>query len=144
MNLSILGSALVLIVAARARSRRPAPVPGRVALALVFGVMLVIPIGGADMPTVISLLNSYAGLSAVRWASCSDNKLLIVAGALDGSTGLILSIIMCKAMNRSFANVLFGGVRSQDRPPERRPSGGPCEAATPRRRRSCSTPPEVS
>ena len=77
-------------------------------LSLAFGVLLIIPIGGADMPTVIALLNAYAGLSAVAMGFVLNNKLLIAAGALDGSSGLILSIIMCRAMNRSFANVLFG------------------------------------
>jgi H+-translocating NAD(P) transhydrogenase subunit beta len=79
-----------------------------IVLALTFGVLLIIPIGGADMPTVIALLNSYAGLSAVAMGFVLDNKLLVTAGALDGSSGLILSIIMCRAMNRSFTNVLFG------------------------------------
>jgi proton-translocating NAD(P)+ transhydrogenase subunit beta len=82
--------------------------PAIMGLALLFGVLLIIPIGGADMPTVISLLNSYAGLSAVAMGFVLGNKLLITAGALDGSSGLILSIIMCNAMNRSFTNVLFG------------------------------------
>ncbi|HWT30273.1 MAG TPA: NAD(P)(+) transhydrogenase (Re/Si-specific) subunit beta, partial [Propylenella sp.] len=79
-----------------------------IALALLFGVLLIIPIGGADMPTVIAILNAYAGLAAVAMGFVLDNKLLIIAGALDGSSGLILSIIMCRAMNRSFTNVLFG------------------------------------
>ncbi len=82
--------------------------PAIIVMALTFGVLLIIPIGGADMPTVISILNAYAGLSAVAMGFVLDNPLLIVAGALDGSSGLILSIIMCKAMNRSFTNVLFG------------------------------------
>jgi len=79
-----------------------------IGIPLVFGVMMIIPIGGADMPTVISLLNSYAGLSAAAMGFVLDSKLLIIAGALDGSSGFILSVIMSKAMNRSFTNVLFG------------------------------------
>ena len=82
--------------------------PVIIVFALLFGVLLIIPIGGADMPTVIAILNSYAGLSAVAMGFVLDNKLLITAGALDGSSGLILAIIMCRAMNRSFTNVLFG------------------------------------
>ena len=108
--------------------------PALVLLALTFGVLLIIPIGGADMPTVIALLNSYAGLSASAMGFALDNKLLIIAGALDGSSGLILSIIMCRAMNRSFTNVLFGAF-GQLQPAaaagEARPvrSAGPEEAA---------------
>jgi len=78
--------------------------------ALVFGFLLVIAIGGADMPTVIAILNSFAGISAAALGFVLDNQLLIVAGTLDGSSGLILGIIMSKAMNRSFTNILFGGV----------------------------------
>ncbi|HTM51847.1 MAG TPA: NAD(P)(+) transhydrogenase (Re/Si-specific) subunit beta [Bryobacteraceae bacterium] len=89
------------------------------ALALIFGVLLIIPIGGADMPTVIALLNSYAGLSASAMGFALDNKLLIIAGALDGSSGFILSVIMCRAMNRSFTNVLFGAFgQAQERAAE--------------------------
>jgi NAD(P) transhydrogenase subunit beta len=82
--------------------------PVIVAISLAFGVLMIIPIGGADMPTVISLLNSYAGLSAAAMGFALDSKLLIVAGALDGASGFILSVNMSKAMNRSFTNVLFG------------------------------------
>ncbi len=82
--------------------------PLMVGIALVFGVMMIVPIGGADMPTVISLLNSYAGLSAAAMGFVLNSKLLIVAGSLDGASGFILSVNMSKAMNRSFTNVLFG------------------------------------
>jgi len=77
-------------------------------LATVIGVLMVLPIGGADMPVVISLLNAYAGLSASAMGFAINNNLLIVVGALDGASGFLLSILMCKAMNRSIMNVLFG------------------------------------
>jgi NAD(P) transhydrogenase subunit beta len=78
-------------------------------LAFVFGVMMVIPIGSADMPVVMSLLNSYAGLAAAATGFVLGNNVLIIAGTLDGFSGFILSVLMCKAMNRSITNVLFGG-----------------------------------
>ena len=83
-----------------------------IGLSLVFGVMVVIPIGGADMPVVISLLNSYSGLAACAAGFAIDNNVLIVAGSLVGASGIILTQIMCKAMNRSLTNVLFSGFAS--------------------------------
>ncbi|MDM8532111.1 NAD(P)(+) transhydrogenase (Re/Si-specific) subunit beta [Anaerolineales bacterium HSG25] len=83
-----------------------------IVLALILGVMSVIPIGGADMPVVIALLNSYSGLAACAAGFVIENNLLIVAGALVGASGIILTNIMCKAMNRSLANVLFSGFGS--------------------------------
>ena len=109
VNLSLLGIAVLVGVYLVLDPTRTWLFPVMSALALIFGVLLIIPIGGADMPTVIALLNSYAGLSASMMGFVLDNKLLIIAGALDGSSGFILSVIMCRAMNRSFANVLFGG-----------------------------------
>ena len=108
MNLSILAAAVALVVVLVIDPSHKELFPAIAALALIFGVLLIIPIGGADMPTVISLLNSYAGLSGAAMGFALDNKILIVAGALDGTSGFLLSVIMSRAMNRSFRNVLFG------------------------------------
>jgi NAD(P) transhydrogenase subunit beta len=104
----VLGAALGLAVALVVNPAHATLFPIMVIVALIFGVLLVTPIGGADMPTVISLLNSYAGFSAALLGFVLNSKVLVVAGALDGSSGFILSLIMCKAMNRSFTNVMFG------------------------------------
>jgi NAD(P) transhydrogenase subunit beta len=108
VNLSLLGIAVAIAACLVVHPEHTLLFPLIIVIPLVFGVMMIIPIGGADMPTVISLLNSYAGLSAAAMGFVLDSKLLIVAGALDGSSGFILSVIMSKAMNRSFTNVLFG------------------------------------
>lgn len=81
-------------------------------LAFVFGILLVLPIGAADMPVVIALLNSYAGLASAATGFAISNNVLIIAGTLDGGSGFILSVVMCKAMNRSITNVLFGAFGS--------------------------------
>src|SRR6204780_554702 len=133
-NLSIVGAAAVLGGVLVVHPEDTFLFPIFVLLALIFGVLMIIPIGGADMPTVIALLNSYAGLSACGLGFALDNKLLIIAGALDGSSGFILSIIMCRAMNRSFTNVLFGGfgqLQTSAQGKETRPvrSASPEEAA---------------
>jgi NAD(P) transhydrogenase subunit beta len=108
VNLSLLGIAIIVAVLLVVDPSRMSLFPLIVVIPLIFGVMMIVPIGGADMPTVISLLNSYAGLSAAAMGFVLDSKLLIVAGALDGASGFILSVNMSKAMNRSFSNVLFG------------------------------------
>jgi NAD(P) transhydrogenase subunit beta len=108
VNLSLLAIAIAIAVYLVLHPGSAALFIAMIVIPLIFGVFMIIPIGGADMPTVISLLNSYAGLSAAAMGFVLDSKLLIVAGALDGSSGFILSVIMSKAMNRSFTNVLFG------------------------------------
>jgi NAD(P) transhydrogenase subunit beta len=108
VNLGIFGLAAVSGIALVIRPDEAWLFPIFAVLSLLFGVLFIVPIGGADMPTVIALLNSYAGLSASAMGFVFNNKLLITAGALDGSSGFILAVIMCRAMNRSFSNVLFG------------------------------------
>jgi len=108
VNLGILVLAILVAIYLVNNPGATALFPLLIAIPMVFGVLLIVPIGGADMPTVISLLNSYAGLSAAAMGFVLKSKLLIVAGALDGSSGFILSVIMSRAMNRSFTNVLFG------------------------------------
>ncbi|MFI5117799.1 MAG: NAD(P)(+) transhydrogenase (Re/Si-specific) subunit beta [Terriglobales bacterium] len=108
VNLTMLAIAVAIAVRLVLHPEAMVLYPFMVGIALVFGVMMIVPIGGADMPTVISLLNSYAGLSAAAMGFVLNSKLLIVAGSLDGASGFILSVNMSKAMNRSFTNVLFG------------------------------------
>src|SRR5580698_3487096 len=112
----------------------PAPewvFPAFAGLSLLFGVLLILPIGGGDMPTVIALLNSYAGAACVAMGFALENRLLIIAGALNASSGFILSVIMCKAMNRSFANVLFGAFGQVQEGGAAKVSAKPVKSATP-------------
>lgn len=108
VSLSVLGAAIVLAIILILHPTYTFLFPIMVVVSLGFGVLLVTPIGGADMPTVISLLNSYVGFTAALLGFVLNTKVLVVAGALDGASGFILSVIMCRAMNRSFTNVMFG------------------------------------
>ncbi|MGA2382663.1 MAG: NAD(P)(+) transhydrogenase (Re/Si-specific) subunit beta [Gemmatimonadales bacterium] len=108
VSFTVLGAAVLAALILVFSPTTPFLFPAMVVISLLFGVMLVTPIGGADMPTVIALLNSYVGLTAALLGFVLNSKVLVVAGALDGSSGFILAVVMCKAMNRSFTNVLFG------------------------------------
>ena len=108
LNLFLLAITVACFIALLLRPDLSALFYLMLALAFAFGILLVLPIGAADMPVVIALLNSYAGLAAAATGFAISNNVLIIAGTLDGGSGFILSILMCKAMNRSITNVLFG------------------------------------
>ena len=131
VNLGLLGVAIIIAGVLVAHPDKTHLFPLIVGIPLVFGVMMIIPIGGADMPTVISLLNSYAGLSAAAMGFVLDSKLLIIAGALDGASGFILSVNMSKAMNRSFSNVLFGAFGQEQTAVAGAKEARPVRSATP-------------
>src|ERR1700682_1844165 len=131
VNLAFMGVAIVVAGVLVAHPEKTYFFPLIVGIPLLFGVLMIIPIGGADMPTVISLLNSYAGLSAAAMGFVLDSKLLIIAGALDGASGLILSVNMSKAMNRSFSNVLFGAFGQEQTAVAGKQETRPVRSATP-------------
>ncbi len=131
VSIGIFATALALFLWLVAAPAHPGAFYAMVALALVFGVSLVLPIGGADMPVVISLLNSYAGLASAATGFAIGNNVLIIAGALDGASGFILSIIMSRAMNRSFANVLFGAFGAAPEASQKTAQGLSVHAITP-------------
>ena len=108
VNITLFGVAVAMFLFLIARPETPVVFYAMIGLALLLGVFMVLPIGGADMPVVVSLLNSYAGLASSATGFAIQNNVLIICGALDGASGFLLSILMSKAMNRSFGNVLFG------------------------------------
>jgi H+-translocating NAD(P) transhydrogenase subunit beta len=131
VNLGLLAGTVCVAIFLVMHPERADLFPIILGVPLMLGVMMIIPIGGADMPTIISLLNSYAGLSAAAMGFVLNSKLLIIAGALDGASGFILSVNMSKAMNRSFTNVVFGAFGQE----QAKVAGGveerPVKSATP-------------
>jgi len=131
VSMAMFVAAVVLFAWLLVEPANPRAFYAMVALALLFGISLVLPIGGADMPVVISLLNSYAGLASSATGFAIGNNVLIIAGALDGASGFILSIIMSRAMNRSFRNVLFGAFGAAPKASARSTQGLAVHAITP-------------
>ena len=108
VNITLFGVAVAMFLYLIYRPETSTVFYAMIGLALLLGIFMVLPIGGADMPVVVSLLNSYAGLASSATGFAIQNNVLIICGALDGASGFLLSILMSKAMNRSFGNVLFG------------------------------------
>jgi NAD(P) transhydrogenase subunit beta len=131
LSIAMFATATALFAWLVARPATPGAFYAMVAIALAFGVSLVLPIGGADMPVVISLLNSYAGLASAATGFAIGNNVLVIAGALDGASGFILSVIMSRAMNRSFTNVLFGAFGAAPEASARTAEGLTVHAITP-------------
>jgi NAD(P) transhydrogenase subunit beta len=131
LSLAMFAAAVGLFAWLLVEPANPMAFYAMVGLALLFGVSLVLPIGGADMPVVISLLNSYAGLASAATGFAIGNNVLIIAGALDGASGFILSIVMSRAMNRSFGNVLFGAFGAAPKSSAKTSQGLTVHAITP-------------
>ncbi len=131
VNFVLLSCSLVLMAATVVLSQQSVSFYTLGMLGLLLGVLLVLPIGGADMPVVICLLNSYAGLAAAATGFALNNPVLIVCGSLDGGSGFILALIMSKAMNRSFHNVIFGAFGAQVSAPAGDQSGATVREGTP-------------
>src|SRR3954468_15107677 len=122
MNLLLFAATFGIFIYLIVDPHHPALFYAMVAMSLLIGVLMVLPIGGADMPVVVSLLNSYAGLASSATGFAIGNTVLIICGALDGASGFLLSVLMSKAMNRSFGNVLFGAFGA---PPPAKEGSGP-------------------
>ncbi|MCL2094103.1 MAG: NAD(P)(+) transhydrogenase (Re/Si-specific) subunit beta [Treponema sp.] len=128
--LGVIGAAVVYIMPSADPHFQLMAVVGLMGISLIFGVTIVLPIGGGDMPVVISLMNSLSGLAAAAAGFIISNTVLIVAGCLVGSSGIVLSLIMCKAMNRSISNLLFSGFGAVDSSSSKGPQSEPKAVST--------------